>query len=156
MKLAANIVAVLLGAIFIVFGLNFFFPFITIPPLPEGSPAAAFIGAMYSTGYLKVVKILEIVGGLLLVLPRLRTLGLILIGAIVFNIACVHQFMFGGLKDPVVIFAVLACLFLAYDAWKKCCGCRCCASCPCGCQSDGSAGACCSTDSGSGCCGEKK
>ena len=67
MKLAANIVAVLLGAIFIVFGLNFFFPFITIPPLPEGSPAAAFIGAMYSTGYLKLVKVLEIVGGLLLV-----------------------------------------------------------------------------------------
>jgi hypothetical protein len=156
MKLASNIVAVLLGAIFIVFGLNFFFQFITIPPLPEGSPAAAFVGAMYSTGYLKLIKILEIVGGLLLVLPRLRCLGLIIIGAIVFNIACVHQFMFGGLKDPVVIFSALACLFLAYDAWKKCCGCRCCASCPCGCQSTSSAGSCCSTESSSGCCGEKK
>jgi hypothetical protein len=55
-----------------------------------------------------------------------------------------------------VIFAVLACLFLAYDLWKKCCGCRCCASCPCGCQSDSSAGSCCSTESSSGCCGEKK
>jgi hypothetical protein len=127
---------------------------ITIPPLPEGSPAAAFIGAMYSTGYLKLVKVLEIVGGLLLVLPRLRTLGLVIIGAIVFNLACVHQFMFGGLKDPVVIFAVLACLFLTYVAWKKCCGC--CSACPCGCQSDSSAGSCCSTESSSGCCGEKK
>jgi|GEM_PF-157858 len=156
MKLAANIVACLLGAIFIVFGLNFFFNFIAIPHPPEGSPAAAFIGAMYSTGYLKLVKILEIAGGLLLVLPRLRCLGLIIIGAIVFNIACIHQFMFGGLKDPTVIFAILACLFLAYDAWKKCCGCGCCASCTCGCQSSGSTGSCCSTESGSGCCGEKK
>lgn len=156
MKLAANIVAVLLGAIFIVFGLNFFFNFIAIPQPPEGSPAAAFIGAMYSTGYLKLIKVLEIVGGLLLVLPRLRCLGLIIIGAIVFNIACVHQFMFGGLKDPVVIFSALACLFLAYDVWKKCRGCGCCAACPCGCQSDSSAGSCCSTESSSGCCGEKK
>ncbi|MEI6247957.1 MAG: hypothetical protein WCP67_05415 [Verrucomicrobiota bacterium] len=156
MKLAANIVACLLGAIFIVFGLNFFFNFIAIPHPPEGSPAAAFIGAMYSTGYLKLVKILEIAGGLLLVLPRLRCLGLIIIGAIVFNIACIHQFMFGGLKDPTVIFAILACLFLAYDAWKKCCGCGCCASCSCGCQSSSSASSCCSTESGSGCCGEKK
>ena len=156
MKLAANIVACLLGAIFIVFGLNFFFHFIAIPHPPEGSPAAAFIGAMYSTGYLKLVKILEIVGGLLLVLPRLRCLGLIIIGAIVFNIACIHQFMFGGLKDPTVIFAILACLFLAYDAWKKSCGCGCCASCPCGCQSSSSASSCCSTESNSGCCGEKK
>ena len=148
MKLAANIVAALLGAIFIVFGLNFFFHFIAIPQPPEGSPAAAFIGAMYSTGYLKLIKVLEIVGGLLLVLPRLRCLGLIIIGAIVFNIACVHQFMFGGLKDPVVIFSALACLFLAYEAWKKCSGC--------GCQSSSSAGSCCSTESNTGCCGERK
>ena len=158
MKLASNIVAVLLGAIFIVFGLNFFFNFIAIPHPPEGSPAAAFIGAMYSTGYLKLVKILEVVGGLLLVLPRLRTLGLVIIGAIVFNIACIHQFLMpaplAGIKDPVLIFAILACLFLTFVAWKKCCGC--CASCSCGCQSDSSAGSCCSTESSSGCCGEKK
>ena len=156
MKLAANIVAALLGAIFIVFGLNFFFQFFPPSSLPEGSPAAAFVGAMYSTGYLKLIKVLEIVGGLLLVLPRLRCLGLIIIGAIVFNIAYVHQFMSGGLKDPVVIFSALACLFLAYEAWKKCCGCGCCASCTCGCQSDSSASSCCSTESNSGCCGEKK
>lgn len=156
MKLAANIVAALLGAIFIVHGLNFFFHFIAIPQPPEGSPAAAFIGAMDSTGYLKLVKVLEITGGLLLVLPRLRCLGLIIIGAIVFNIACIHQFMLGGIKDPVVLFSILACLFLAYDAWKKCRGCGCCAACTCGCQSDSSASSCCSTESGSGCCGEKK
>jgi len=146
MKLAANIVAALLGLVFIVFGLNFFFPFITIPHPPEGSPAAAFIGAMYSTGYLKLVKVLEILGGVLLVLPRLRNLGLIVIGAIVFNIACIHQFMNGGIKDPIVIFSILACLFLTYASWKGCCGSSCC-----------SESACCgeSASKDSGCCGGK-
>ena len=156
MKLASNIVAVLLGAVFIVFGLNFFFPFITIPHPPEGSPAAAFIGAMYTTGYLKLVKLLEIVGGLLLVLPRLRTLGLVVIGAIVFNIACIHQFLlpapYAGIKDPVLIFAILACLFLTYDVWKKCCG-SCCSQSSC-CGGASSEGSCCSSEASSGCCGD--
>lgn len=160
MKLASNIVAVLLGAIFIVFGLNFFFPFIAIPHPPEGSPAAAFITAMYTTGYLKLVKVLEIVGGLLLILPRLRTLGLVVIGAIVFNIACIHQFLlpapYAGIKDPVLIFAILACLFLTYDVWKKCCGCACCSASSCCGGSASSAGSCCSSEPSSGCCGDKK
>lgn len=148
MKLASNIVAGLLGLIFIVFGLNFFFHFIATPLPPEGSPAAAFIGAMYATGYLKLVKILEIVGGLLLVLPRLRNLGLIIIGAIVFNIACIHQFLlpapYNGIKDPVVIFSILACAFLAYVACKNCCGSAC------------SESECCGESASAGCCGDKK
>ncbi len=145
MKLTANIVAALLGLVFVVFGLNFFLHFIATPMPPEGSPAAAFIGAMYSTGYLKLVKVLEVLGGVLLVLPRTRNLGLIVIGAIVFNIACIHQFMFGGIKDPVVIFSILACAFLAYAACKGCCASACSESECCG-----------ESASGSGCCGDKK
>jgi uncharacterized membrane protein YphA (DoxX/SURF4 family) len=144
MKLTANIVAALLGLVFVVFGLNFFLHFIATPMPPEGSPAAAFIGAMYSTGYLKLVKILEVVGGVLLVLPRTRNLGLIVIGAIVFNIACIHQFMFGGIKDPVVIFSILSCAFLAYAACKGCCASSC------------SESECCGESASSGCCGDKK
>lgn len=143
MKLATNIVAALLGLVFIVFGLNFFFPFIAIPHPPEGSPAAAFIGAMYSTGYLKLVKVLEILGGVLLVLPRLRNLGLIVIGAIVFNIACIHQFMLGGIKDQVVIGSILACLFLTYVACKDCCGSSCCSESECCGESASKDGGCC-------------
>jgi hypothetical protein len=50
-----------------------------------------------------VIKGLEVLGGVLLIIPRTRVLGLILIGAILFNIAAIHQFFFGGLKDPTVI-----------------------------------------------------
>ena len=153
MKKISCIAALLLGLAFIVFGLNFWLQFLP----SKGAPAPeSFMGLLYGSGYLAVIKALEVIGGVLLILPRTRVLGLFLVGAILFNIACVHQFMFGGLKDPVVIFSALACLFLAYDAWKKCCGCGCCASCTCGCQSSGSTGSCCSTESNSGCCGEKK
>ena len=153
MKKISCIAALLLGLAFIVFGLNFWLQFLP----SKGAPAPeSFMGLLYGSGYLAVIKALEVIGGVLLILPRTRVLGLFLVGAILFNIACVHQFMFGGLKDPVVIFSALACLFLAYDAWKKSCGCGCCASCTCGCQSSGSTGSCCSTESNSGCCGEKK
>ena len=90
----------------------------------------------------------------------LRTLGLVVIGAIVFNIACIHQFLlpapYAGIKDPVLIFAILACLFLTYDVWKKCCGCACCSASSCCGGSASSAGSCCSSEPSSGCCGDKK
>ena len=160
MKTTANIVAILLGAIFIVFGLNFWLHFIAIPQPPEGTPAANFIGAMYGSGYLALVKVLEVIGGLLLVLPRVRNWGLVIIGAIVFNIACIHQFMLGGLKDPLVIFSILACLFLAYVGRQGFCCLACCGSGCCGancCKSSSEASAsCCASESSSGCCGEKK
>ena len=147
MKTLSSIVATLLGLMFVVFGLNFFLHFIDIPSPPAGSPAANFLGAMYSSGYLTFVKVLEILGGVLLLLPRLRNWGLVMIGAIVVNIACVHQFLFGGIKDTAVIFAIAAVLFLAYVGRRGFCCLACCGSCCCAKDGD----SCCSTSSGSSC-----
>ena len=134
MKIASHIVAALLGLIFIVFGLNFWLRFITVPPAPEGTPAAAFLGAMFTSGYLGFVKVFEVLGGILLVLPRTRNWGLVIIGAIVVNIAAIHHYLFGGIKDPVVILSIVAVLFLTYV---------------------GRQGFCCLACCGSGCCGDK-
>ncbi|MFM9168363.1 MAG: hypothetical protein ACKOQ9_08625, partial [Verrucomicrobiota bacterium] len=101
------------------------------------------------------IKVLEIVGGALLILPRTRAWGLVLIGAILFNIVCVHQFFFGGLKDWKVISLVLAGLYLAWVGRKGFCCLACCGSgeclgtCGC-CQKDGSCG---SGEKKTGCCG---
>ena len=65
MKYAPTIAGGLLGLLFLIFGLNFFLQFIRIPSPPEGSPPAMFLGAMYMTGFLAFVKILEIAGGIL-------------------------------------------------------------------------------------------
>jgi hypothetical protein len=96
MKLIANIAGVLLGLIFNVVALNFFFHFFSMPEPPAGSPPAMFLGAMIPTGYFAFVKVLEITGGILVAIPRTRPLGLLTLGPIVVNILCFHVFLAKG------------------------------------------------------------
>jgi hypothetical protein len=152
MKKISCIAALLLGLAFIAFGLNFWLHFLP----SKGAPAPeSFVGLMYASGYLAVIKALEVLGGVLLVIPRTRVLGLFLVGAILFNIACVHQFFFGGLKDPTVIGLIVLTLLVA---WSKrcalCCVNTCGCSSGCGCGSNGGCG--CGTKEGSSCCSSEK
>lgn len=104
MKLASTIARYLLGLIFVVFGLNFWLGFIPVPPPPEGSQAAAFMGALYVSGYLTVVKVLEVIGGLLLLSGRFPNLALAILGPIVLNIALFHLLLVrGGYGLPTLI-----------------------------------------------------
>jgi uncharacterized membrane protein YphA (DoxX/SURF4 family) len=164
MKTVTTIVASLLGLIFVVFGLNFWLNFIPVPPPPEGTPAAAFIGALYGSGYLAVVKAIEVLGGVALLVPRFRRLGIILIAAVVFNIATFHVAFFGwgSLVDPVVLFSIVATLFLVrmHSLCSCLAGCGTCNPEGTGCCNSGSS--CCSTEgscssekteSKGGCCG---
>jgi len=153
MKKLPSIVALLLGVAFIYFGFNFWFN----PPNP---PAGSFIALMKDSGYLGLIKGLEVIGGALLIFPRTRAWGLVLVGAVLFNIVCVHHF-FGGLKDWTVITLVVAGLYLAWVGRKGFCCLACCGSgeclgtCGC-CSKDG--GSCCSTqksETSGGCCGGK-
>lgn len=82
--------------------------------MPEGSPAAAFMGAMYSSGYLAFVKILEIAGGVLVAVPKTRNFGLLVLGPIIVNIVAFHVFLLGGggLSQPPVVLIMLLGLFL--------------------------------------------
>lgn len=104
---------VLLGLIFFVFGLNFFFHFIPQPPPP--GPAGAFAGAMFATGYLFVVlKVLEIVSGALLLVGRFVPLVLAVLAPIVVNIVLFHAFLApAGLPLAIVVLALE--LFLAWS-----------------------------------------
>jgi uncharacterized membrane protein YphA (DoxX/SURF4 family) len=149
MKLASKIVASLLGLMFVVFGLNFWFHFIAVPSPAEGTPASAFTGSMYGSCYLTVVKVIEVLGGLALLVSCTRRLGIVLIGAVTFNIAVFHVAFFGwaSLLDPVVAFAILATLFLVKSHNLLCClsGCGCC-------NKEGSGcGSCCSKESSASC-----
>jgi uncharacterized membrane protein YphA (DoxX/SURF4 family) len=153
MKKIPCIAALLLGLAFIVFGLNFWLHFLP----SKGAPAPeSFVGQMVSSGYLALIKVLEIVGGILIILPRTRVIGLIIVSAIVFNIACVHQFFFGGLKDPTVIGLIVLTLIVA---WSKRCALCCVNTCGEGgcCDSGKEGSSCCSSEkpASSGCCGGK-
>jgi len=121
MKCATNIVGGLLGLLFLVFGLNFFFNFIPMPDgPPEGSPPAIFMAALYPTGYLAFVKCFEILGGILVAIPKTRNFGLLLLGPVIVNILAFHVFLTkgAGLADPVVILITILSLFLLWRERK--------------------------------------
>jgi uncharacterized membrane protein YphA (DoxX/SURF4 family) len=111
-----NVVAGLLGLLFLVFGLNFFLQFMPVPPPPEGSPAAAFLGSLYSSGYLAFVKVLEIAGGIALAIPFMRRLGLLLLGPVIVNILAFGVFFTNGasLVTPPVLVIILTTLYLLW------------------------------------------
>ena len=102
LPIAAGIV---LGLLFVMSGVVVLFKLVSMPPPPEGSPAALFFGAFGPTGYLTFVKIFELLGGILVAIPRTRNLGLLVLGPIIVNILAFHVFIMKGvtLGDPVVL-----------------------------------------------------
>ena len=121
-----KIIGGLLGLIFVVFGLNFFLNFLPTPPMEEGSPAAMFLGAMYGSGFLAFVKVLEIIGGVLVAIPKKRRLDLLILGPIVVNILAVNVFMIkGGWMQPPVFLVVIFSAFLLWSERKAFCALAC-------------------------------
>ena len=91
MKDVKNIPAYLLAFVYVVFGSNFFLHFIPMPPMAGN--AGAFAGLLYSTGFLAFVKVLEIVFGVLLLIPKTKALAYLLIAPISVNILLFEVFM---------------------------------------------------------------
>jgi len=115
MKIATIIVRVLLGLGFIVFGLNILYPFLPMPPPPpEGSLPAHFFAAVGMTGWMKVVGICQLVGGLLVLSGRMAPLGLAILAPVLVNIFSFHIFLMGGEGlAPGFVFALFE-IFLIY------------------------------------------
>lgn len=122
MKHIPNLAGALLGLLFVTFGLNFFLQFIPMPadPSPDSAPHKLFMAALFPTGYLTFVKVLEIVGGVLVALPKTRNVGLLVLGPIVVNILAFHTFLTkgAGLFDPPVLLISVLALFLLISERK--------------------------------------
>ena len=101
----------LLGLIFIVFGLNGFLHFI---PMPEPTPeSGAFFYALLKTGYfLPVLKLTEIISGVLLVLGRFVPLALTLLAPVIVQIFLFHILLIPILNFLLSFFVVL---IVVYD-----------------------------------------
>jgi uncharacterized membrane protein YphA (DoxX/SURF4 family) len=91
MKIAVSIARILLGLLFLIFGLNGFFHFIHMPP-PTGM-AAQYYGVLFTTHYLVLVFLLQVIGGALLLANRFVPLALVLLGPILVNILMFHSLM---------------------------------------------------------------
>jgi putative oxidoreductase len=119
MKIAANIAGALLGLIFIALSLMVLLNLVHPPPPPAGSPVAQFMGVFYPSGWLTFVKICELIGGILVVIPKTRNFGLLFLGPIVLNILAFHLLVAkSGLVGPPLGVAVLA-AFLLFAERRK-------------------------------------
>ena len=114
MKIAANIAGGLLGFIFVAMSLIVLLNLVHMPPPPDGSPAAHFMAALGPSGYFTFVKVCELIGGILVAIPRTRNFGLLVLGPIVLNILAFHTFIMKGegLVGPPLLVAVLAAFLL--------------------------------------------
>jgi uncharacterized membrane protein YphA (DoxX/SURF4 family) len=92
MKIVVLIARLLLGLIFVVFGLNGFLNFLNMGPMPTGL-AGQFMGALFLSHYYWVVAALQVVGGVLLLVNRYVPLALVLLGPVIVNIICYHVFL---------------------------------------------------------------
>jgi len=112
MKFAIIGARVILGLIFVVFGLNGFFHFIENPEMNE--PMTALMMALGGTGYFMViVKAVEVVSGLMILTGRFLPLGLILLAPVSVHIFFAHL-MLDQAGLPMAIVIIVLQLFLAF------------------------------------------
>ena len=71
------------------------------------------MGVFVASGWLIVVKVCELIGGILVAIPKTRNFGLLFLGPIVINILSFHILVEkSGLLGPPLVVAVLAAFLL--------------------------------------------
>jgi len=105
---------ILVGLPFLVLGLDHFVKVLTLPAPELPERALGYITALSTTGYMDVVKVLEVVGGALILSGRLTPLGLVLATPVAVNIALFDLFLMQQPGLGVVFTAVCGFLVWAY------------------------------------------
>jgi putative oxidoreductase len=111
MKITAAIARIIIGGVFVFFGLNIFFQFLHLPPPPSG-PAGDFAKALFVSHYLYVVAALQVIGGLLCLSGRFVPLGLMLLGPVIVNILLFHILLNPAGMPLAIVVSALALVVL--------------------------------------------
>jgi len=118
MKIAVLIARVLLGLLFFVFGINFFYEFMHMQQPPMSPQATAFNTGLFGSGYFfPFLKGLEVICGLALIINRFTALFLLVLFPITINIFLFHAELAPS-GVPMAAAILLIHLFLAY-AYRK-------------------------------------
>lgn len=93
MKITVLISRVLLGFIYLVFGLDYFFRFIPYQPLHTGA-TGAFIAGLKGIGYFyPMIKTIQIVGGISLMINRYAPFSAVVLFPISLNVLLFHTIL---------------------------------------------------------------
>ena len=113
MKHIPNIVGVLLGLLFLVASVPVLLHLMAEQKFPEGN-MATFMSLLGSTGYMTFVKVCELIGGILVMIPRTRNFGLLVLCPVIVNILAFWAFIAKAVPNGLTIAAVV---FAAYLLW---------------------------------------
>ena len=112
--------SLLLGFMYTIFGLNHFLKFIPIPSPDPDSIASTFMFAMLTSGFLAFVKILEIIGGFLIIYTKTRRLGLLILTPISINVILYSTMITGGsIFQPIVLLILFLNGYLIFEDRKN-------------------------------------
>ncbi len=88
-ELIVQIAKYLFALHLIIFGANKFLLFANFPP-PTDETAQLFMGGMFGTYLAKLVGLVEIIGGILLLIPKTSFIGFLMLLPVVANIVMYH------------------------------------------------------------------
>ena len=117
MKTATNISRIVLGSLYLIFGLDFYLHFIPYQPNHTGA-AAALKDGLLATGYFyPMMKFLQVAGGISLLINRYAPFSAVVLFPISLNVFLFHTILVpSGWYMGVLL--LIPNLFLGY-AWRK-------------------------------------
>src|SRR5215470_19212390 len=101
MKIVTIVARVMLGLMFVVFGLNPFLQFLPMPPL-EGV-WGQFLGALFVSHYIWLIGATQVVSGALFLIGRYVPLAIALSGPVIVNIVAYHVTMQRANALPAIL-----------------------------------------------------
>ena len=108
MNIVKQTPAYLLGALFVFGGASYLFKF--APAEPMTGDSATFMTLFATSGYMTTIKVCELLFGILVLIPKTRALGLILLAPIAVNILLFETHI---AKQPGIGIALLVVIALA-------------------------------------------
>jgi putative oxidoreductase len=114
MKIAVLIARILLGLVFLVFGLNVYLTFLP-QQLPPGD-AGVISGLMFAHRWFHFYGLLYIIASVLLLIGRYVPVGLVILGPILVNILLFHLTLVPSGIGPGLFCSLLE-VFLIYAYW---------------------------------------
>jgi uncharacterized membrane protein YphA (DoxX/SURF4 family) len=115
MKIAVLVARILLGLVFLVFGLNNLHPFMPMQTPPGDAGTLSTI--MFTHGWITFHGILYVIAGVLLLVGRYVPVALVILGPIIVNILLFHFTLAPTGYAPGLICALLE-IFLIWAYWS--------------------------------------